>query len=473
MTKKTFIIISCLLCLLLLWPTGRVSAVGDEFAGLAELSADAAQELHVKIGGVKVAIDRNLIKDSVTGETSNLSAYIKNELEAALSAKGFTLVDDIQDSVYFMTISYQKDRSVLKVFVKYRLSAGDMSYKSISRRISADHLPKEALGTTLDGKVARMAGKLHPKLQGLTVFVNPIVESSGKYSCDFSTYLTAKLKTQLATAGSIEIIDEKPQTAGAGGKRSLIRKQGDVQNLAVSDAVDAGANAFMEGVYLTDADKYLVSVTVKDNRGKLLAGVEEQIDKSLVTLSTENKAAQKIAVISDVQTEESGGAVKISTTRGSRYQVYYEKEKIRFDILVSRPLYVYAYNINSQGEVFLLHPGENEKHVVFQPGSTHTIPAQNDSWIEVEPPFGAEQVKVFAAERPIALPALSDAVQSRGFTGEGDMRKRTMKRHDAQKAIATQETINPYDLVDYFRGQASRQGLKLYEDSIFVETRPR
>jgi len=450
---------------------GSVSGAAG-FASLSELSGDVAKELGKKLGAVKIAMDKSLIRDSISGEPSNLSAYIKNELESAFSAEGFTLVDDIQDSAYFMTVSYHNDGNFLKIFVRYRHSSGDMAYKSISRQIKTGLLPRDALGATLDGKVVRMAGKLQPGIRGMKVFVNPIVESSGKYSCDFSTYLTARLKTQLASAGA-QIIDEQPRIASAAGKRSLVLKTGPAQNLAASDAEQAGADAYLEGVFLTDKNDILVSVTIKDNKGKRLAGAEEKFEKSQVTLSAENKTAQKIAVISDVQAEENGDAVKISATRGSRYAVYYEKEKIRFTILVKKPLHVYVFNINSREEVFPLHPGENEPDAPLQPGTLHTIPMGENAWIEVEPPFGTEQVKVFACAKPLPLPRLNAAVASRGFDREGEDRRRTLKRQEAQEALSGQTTIHPNDLVDYFRGRAARQGERLYEDSIFVESRPK
>ena len=58
----------------------------SEPASLKELAAGVAAEMKEKSGaGKKLYLDKANVKDVVTGETANLSAFLVNELESALS----------------------------------------------------------------------------------------------------------------------------------------------------------------------------------------------------------------------------------------------------------------------------------------------------------------------------------------------------------------------------------------------------
>ena len=118
-----------------------------------------------------------------------------------------------------------------------------------------------------------------------------------------------------------------------------------------------------------------------------------------------------------------------------------------------------------------LYPGPFKIQQSLQPGVVHQVPADHDDWeILVEPPFGTDLVKLFASERMLPVPYLSDKVTAKSFS-EG---ARSLVRRDViQQELATHKTINGLDLVDYFKGAAAQQGTVLYEDSLFVQTRPR
>ena len=446
-----------------------VTAAKAGYSSLTELTKDAAEALKKQIGVKKIAVDKSFIKDSATGDTANISAYIKNELEASFSNAGFTLIDDIQDADYFITVSYQKDRTLLRVFIKYRKSKGDMTYQSLNYPIRLENLPKDALDESLDVKIIKLSGKISQNQTGLKIFMNPIVEASNKYSCDFSNYLTLKIKTNLSRSGINELIDEKPAMKKLSNTRGLDKKASDMTNLATSDAAFVDADAVLEGYYFEDKSAIHVNLILKNIKGKVLASADEKIDKSLVTLSTENSAARKLAEIADVSTERSDNMIKISANKGSKYQVYYEHEVIKFNILVGKPMYVHIYNIDSTGNVNLLYPGAKDKTGKFQPTVLYTIPMESDTWkIVVTPPFGTDNVKVFAFDQELAVPKLNTSTPSKSFA----YGKRALaRREEIQNDLTEQVSINQEDIVDYYRGAAKKLNASLYEDSIFIQTK--
>jgi len=134
-------------------------------------------------------------------------------------------------------------------------------------------------------------------------------------------------------------------------------------------------------------------------------------------------------------------------------------------------LYVYLYGINAKNEISQLYPGPGQQQTPLRVGVIHTVPDDRDSWeIMVEPPYGTDVVKLFASERPLPVPVISDTVVARSFA---DGTRSLVPRDLLQQQLAVQKVINGLDLVDYFKGVAGQQGLMLYEDSLFVQTRPR
>jgi hypothetical protein len=110
--------------------------------------------------------------------------------------------------------------------------------------------------------------------------------------------------------------------------------------------------------------------------------------------------------------------VRISTVKGGAYQVFHEGDLVSFRLLVKRPLYLYVYDINPKGEVSLLYPKAGEAETPKLPGIIQILPEETDSWtIRVEPPFGTDAVKVFASNRKLPLPRISEQVASRSFEG--------------------------------------------------------
>lgn len=107
----------------------------------------------------------------------------------------------------------------------------------------------------------------------------------------------------------------------------------------------------------------------------------------------------------------------------------------------------------------------------MQSGAIHAVPGEHERWeIVVEPPFGTDVVKLFASERPLPVPSITDKVAARSFS---DGTRTLVRRKAIQQELATQKAINGFDLVDYYKGIAANFGVMLYEDSLFVQTRPR
>lgn len=442
---------------------------GKEPASLDALAIEAARTLKTQLGQKKLYVDKAFIRDGITGETSNLSSLLRNELDAALSQNGFHLVDDIKDADYFVTISYQKDKRNLRVFIKYRKTGSEGGYKSISLSLRLEYLPQDTFTENLDSKIKKLSARLTQNLRGQKIFMSPVVEANYRYASDFSRYVTSCVRGAITSSGQADVLEEKPIMQSMKDTRSLKVQTGKVTRLETSDAVLSGADAYFQGFYAPDSKNVHVSLTLKDLQGKVLASADERIDRSLVTMNLENPEAKGLAEKADTAHESQERMIKISTSKGDKYQVFYTKEEVQFHVMVAKPLYVYIYNINAKGEVNLLYPSTQEAGKPQQAKVLYTIPSANDGWsIIVEPPYGTELVKAFACERDLKLPRIDGATASRSFTGNS---RSLVRREKIQEELSTQININQDDLVDYYRGAAKAAEAPLYEDTLFLQTK--
>ena len=444
----------------------------SEPASLKDLANGVALELKDKSGsGKKLFLDKVNIKDSVSGETSNFSAYLVNELEGALSAAGFSFSDFMEQADQVIGANYQKDGDRLRVFVKYCPSKDSSSCKTLTAALPFSRLPKDIFSESLDSRLKRLVQKASGSKGGLKVFINPVVERKGRYASEFSEYVTARTRSVMVSSQLFEVLEEQPVTRSLSDVRGLAAKAKGVKNLDTSAALFSGADAVMDGYYLEGAGRVTVAMTLKNLKGGVLGSGDETIDRSMIPYSTVNQTAGGLAEFADVAGQGSQQAVKLNTTKGDRFQVYRAGEKVQFLIQVAKPLYVYLYGINSKNEVNLLYPGPGQQPASLKHGVIHTVPGEKDSWeILVEPPFGTDVVKLFASERPLPVPNISDKVVSRSFH---DGTRSLVRRDTVQQELATQKTINGFDLVDYFKGVAANHGVTLFEDSLFVQTRPK
>lgn len=442
----------------------------SEPASLKELATGVAVELKGKSDGArKLYLDKVNVKDAVTGETANLSAFLVNELESALSAAGFSFSDFMEQADQVVGASYQRDGDRLRVFVKYCPAKDSSACKSLSATLSVSNLPKESFSESMDSRLKRLVQKAGGGKSGLKVFISPVVERKNRYSSEFSEYVTAKARSYLVNSQQFEVLEEQPVTRSLSNTRGLAAKAKEVRNLDTSAALFSGADAVLEGYYLEGAGRVTVAMTLKNLKGGVLGSADETIERSMIPYSTVNQTAGTLAAVADVAGQASQQVVKLNTTKGDRYQIYRAGEKVQFLMQVTRPLYVYLFGINAKNEVSQLYPGPGQQQAPLQAGRLHTVPADHDSWeIVVEPPFGTDVVKLFATERPLPVPAISDKVSARSFS---DGTRSLVRRDLIQQQLAGQKVINGFDLVDYFKGVAEQQGLTLYEDSLFVQTR--
>jgi hypothetical protein len=441
-------------------------------ASLKELATGVAAELKGRSDGArKLYLDKVNVKDAVSGETSNLSAFLVNELESSLSAAGFSFADFMEQADQVVGATYQRDGDRLRIFIKYCPAKDSSNCKSLAAALAMDKLPKESFSESMDSRLKRLVQKVGGGKSGLKVFISPVVERKNRYSSEFSEYVTAKARSFLVNSQQFEVLEEQPVTRSLSNTRGLAAKAKEVKNLDTSAALFSGADAVLEGYYLEGAGRVTVAMTLKNLKGGVLGSADETIERSMIPYSTVNQTAGTLATVADVAGQANQQVVKLNTTKGDRYQVYRAGEKVQFLMQVTRPMYVYLFGINAKNEVSQLYPGPGQQQMPLQAGLIHTVPGDRDSWeIVVEPPFGTDVVKLFAAEKPLPVPAISDKVSARSFS---DGTRSLVRRDLIQQQLAGQKIINGFDLVDYFKGVAEQQGLTLYEDSLFVQTRPK
>lgn len=439
---------------------------------LKELATGVATELKGRSDGAKkLYLDKAHVKDAVTGESSNFSAFLVNELESALSAAGFSFADFMEQADLAIGAGYQRDGDRLRIFIKYCPSKDSTGCKTVSAALALEKLPKDSFSESLDSRLKRLVQRVSNNRTGLKVFIAPVVERKGRYASEFSEYVTAKTRSFLVNSGQFEVLEEQPVTRSLSNTRGLAAKAKQVQNLETSAALFSGADAVLEGYYLEGAGRVTVALTLKNLKGGVLGSAEESFERAMIPYSTSNPTAGALAEVADVAGQHSQKMVKLNTTKGDRHQVYRAGEKVQFLIQVARPLYVYLYGINAKNEVNLLYPGPGQVESPLARGLIHTVPVERDNWeIVVEPPFGTDVVKLFAAERPMPVPIITDKVAAKSFS---DGTRTLVRREVIQQELSTQKTINGFDLVDYYKGVAAHLGVTLYEDSLFVQTRPR
>lgn len=443
-----------------------------EPSSLKELAVAVSHELRDKAGRTqKLYLDKTAVRDAVSGDTSNFSAFLVNELEAAFSAAGFSYSDFMEQADLAVGASYQRDGDSLRVFIKYCPAREPSGCKSLNATLPVAKLPKESFSESLDARISRLVQKTTVGRKGLKVFINPVVERKGRYASEFSDYITTKARTVLVASQLFEVLDEQPVVRSLSNTRGLSAKVKEVKNLETSAALLSGADAVLEGYYLDGGKLVTLALTLKDLKGGVLGSADEGIERSQIPYSTRNNVADALAVVADIPGQVEQRVVKLNTTKGDRFQVYRSGERLQFLIQVARPLYVYLYGINAKNEVALLYPGPGQQATPLVAGKLHTVPADTDSWeIVVEPPYGTDVVKLFAADRPLAVPVIANSVAPLSLS---DGERHAARRAVIQRELSQRRAVNGFDLVDYFKGLADRLGVVLYEDSLFVQTKPR
>lgn len=451
-------------------PSETVESDKAMFATLAEMADAMAKEFKEEnVGaGLKLYLDREDIREDQEARCVPFAGMLVNELERAFSRVGYNFEGRIIDQAdYMVTVSYHRTPDRVMVYLKLKGTKND-SYRNLkgNYELSLNQLQQECFIENLDHKLARLTQKVSQGMNRsspLSLLVSPVVEARRKYSSPFSEYATGKFKTHLSSLTSFRLIESTPVV-----KNGATRSIGKSADLTGADALLAGADAILEGFYIRGADMINLSLTIKDLKGKVLANSDENIPLGLVPFSLDNEDAEILSRIADTE-HEKPGVVRISTAKGGSYQVFRDGETVSFTIQVSRPLYIYVYDINPNGTVTLLYPKEGEPELPKQPGYVYSLPEENDPWeIKVEAPFGKDAVKLFASDKRLAIPRISSQTASRSFYNG----TRSLIRMDkVQKELASQPTINGHDMVDYYKGIAAKKGAVLYESTVYVETR--
>lgn len=93
------------------------------------------------------------------------------------------------------------------------------------------------------------------------------------------------------------------------------------------------------------------------------------------------------------------GEEKLDIRLWTDRQVYREGEKIRIFLSGSKPFYAKLLYKNAEGEILQLLPNAYRKDAFFWSGVVHEVPNEQDRFeLEVGPPFGAEQISVYARQ---------------------------------------------------------------------------
>lgn len=463
-----------LLCFITLFSSPAHAAFfgSSEYSSISELADGIALEMKEGHAGKSLYLNREDIRDSSDGYVYPFSAILANELHRALARAGFGFVEsrNMERADLQLEASFQKSPESVRVYLNMKNLKQDSAYRALkgNYELPRGKLPADSFVESLDNRIDKLAAKLTNGWQRTTqikLFVTPMIESRRKYSSPFAEHVTGKLKARLAADLYVKLVEEKPVMKKVAASRSVSATASTVES---GDAAFAGADALLESTYLRGDRSVYVTVKVKGIDGTVKVFADETFPEELIKHSLENDEADHLSKLVDSEHEQAGGMISIATTKGGRHQVYRDGEIVQFNVITGKPLYIYVYDINPKGEATLLFPKAGDAESARRPRLNHLIPDDKDSWeIKVEPPYGIDAVKVFASEKKLPVPRISDQTASRSFSGG----TRALKRVEVQAELAVQQTINGSDLVDYYKGVAARLKTSLYEATVYIETR--
>lgn len=444
------------------------------YTTLSELTDAVAAEMRGGHAGKSLYLNREDVRDSDDNTAYPFSTNLANELHRALANAGFGFVEsrNMERADLQLEASYQKNAEVVRVYLKLKNLKQDAAYRALkgNYELPRAKLPADSFVESLDSRIDKLAGKVTGGWQRnapLKLYVTPMIESRRKYSSPFAEHVTGKLKARLATDAYVKLVEEKPVMKKVAATRSIASAGSAVDT---GEAAFAGADALLEATYLRGDRSVYVTVKVKGIDGGVKVFADETFPEELIKHSLENDDAEKLSALVDAEHEQPGGMISIATTKGGRHQVYRDGEIVQFNVITGKPLYIYVYNINPKDGATLLFPKKGEAESQRRPGINHLIPDDNDTWeIKVEPPYGTDAVKVFASEKRLPIPYISDQTASRSFTSNGT--RALASREKVQTELAVQKSINGSDLVDYYKGVAGGMKVPLYEATVYIETR--
>lgn len=439
------------------------------FTVLSALTDQFTQDLGLNAGAPKIYLDRTKIRDADTRDVANFSMYLGNEMAASLSSH-FQMAYSPSAADYLVEAVFQQDGSSIRISFKCRTPDGRL-HNSLRYSIERVHLPEDSLKENLHSKAYKLAANIVPADEKIKLFISPLRLDSCNCVTDFSRSFTTLIRTEIVRLyPDVKVCTEKSITAG--GWRGIKRKAGKVKNLETSDAGFAGADTVLEGDYFVNGETVMVNLILKDLSGRVSSTASVDIDRAMIHSRMDNPVAASLAEMADKQEETGNDVVKISSTRGSSAPVYHDGEKLFFWIQAKKPLYLYLYDITSKGQVTLLYPyTDNTSGLPSSPKALQAIPDERDDFeFKAIPPYGMDIVKVFAS--PVQLPVPELSIEERSLSYFRGIRVISTKRKKIQNKLSRKLSINPDDLVDYYRGQAIQFNVPVYEDSLIVETSP-
>lgn len=375
------------------------------------------------------------------------------------------MVNDIADASYLLSAFYSVRSRDLRISFKYK--EGMTSHKSLNYSIARKAVPSDSFSNPLKYKAKKLAREIAKDQEGKTIYVKPVIDGNSHHVTEFSRSFAATLQSEIVSEHrDIKVVDYQAERSVA--QTRAISKRKKSGTLSSSDVTVTGADASLEGKYYLQGDSVDVHLTLKNHKDNSLVNAASiTIDSSFIRVKLKDENLEKMAVIADTKNEEPQEKIKLSTTRGSDYPIYFDGERIVFTLQVREPLFVYLYNFDPARRVDLLYPYDNRQHAQLRPGNVYTIPAESDNYeMVVEAPYGLEGLKLFASKRKIPYPEIS--------LRSNEKRTRAIKKQKKRQediAASSGRILHPNELVDYYRGQARRLGVQLYEQSFSLETR--
>lgn len=442
---------------------------GDEpgkYTSLDEMTAEMAKKVSAKFSVRKLAIDHKDIWNRQDKALLPFSTELASSLERSFGKAGWKL-QEMKSDVYAFQVEalYSQSGDAVTVDVRFKREGESHVY---SGALPLSALSRDAFYESADAKIARLAENLanNWKRDGNQILLaQPLVMKDTRVASDFSRDAGHKLAETLIKQNNITLKQRQGSPRGT-------RVFNPALPLEVSDAVYIGADAMLSGTVRVVGESVIISASIETSGGVTVAAESMTIPRHLILLSLTGENAEKSALYADVEGEKSEGMVRLSTTIGGVYQVFYAGEIYTLTAQVKTPLYLHLYDFFPDGDATRYLPQPGEPDVLRRPGVNHIIPdetAGNEKGIRVTAPFGVDTIKLFASDKPLRIPMLDKNLPSRSFingTRDG------VARIKVQGELAGRSTINPADLVDYYRGVAAKSGAKLYETTVFVETRP-
>ncbi|WP_291326969.1 DUF4384 domain-containing protein [Desulfovibrio sp. UCD-KL4C] len=445
-----------------------------------ELSQEIAHQITEKIPAGKIYFRPRSFTNSLDNTVPVLSTHLALYLRAELSSCGFDITADNPD--YILTGSFLNEENKISFFFNVEDIHNGKIFNFTSS-IKNKKLSPDLLKENLRTKTVNIASDLacSPSMfnshlmndKKISVFINPLVDANLKSTSPFSENFLFKIKNEIAQYNSITIA--KPIPVAKRGTRALRRKAKKISNLKGSQTVVTDSEAILDGRYFISADHVTVNLEIIDRDGKVISSSEENIPLSMISLPIEDKQIKKQANLLGLHTSQPlpDDMIRISTAKGYGDVIYHAGETVTLFIQVAAPLYVYIYAVDSDNNINLIFPTEEDRTNFLQPRTLYTIPpeeAETDIMVECRPetPCGTDNILVFASDKNISLPKLAVEVDAVNIHKGTRSLRRTKK--DREK-IAKLKRINPVDLVDYFHSAAAISGARLYGDGLYLRTK--